>query len=195
MTMFKLSMIILFFLSFLGLNQPAHATPEDWYWTFGLGYAFSHYPSDVEESIDPIKEAGASHFPVAYDLGFYWPSIDDHSVVGVSLHGSTNSYTYDDYNNVSVQQSGVYASYLRFFGSEMGSGFFLRGDAGLSLLLYNLDGSSATSSNTGLGLNAGAGYGFKLSEKTRLILLGVYSYRRVNDGNYTDFTLTIGPMF
>lgn len=170
---------------------------ESWYWTIGLGYSIPSYPSALQSSLTTLKNAGFSRVPVALDLGFYWPVADQKLILGPSLHGSTDSYTKDSLK-LSLTQSGVYFSSMYTFGKEPSDGFILRGDIGVASISVSADtGTTSVSarSNSGLGLNAGAGYGFSVSEGTRLLLLGLYSYRSIESENYGDFTITVGAMF
>jgi opacity protein-like surface antigen len=199
--------ILLLALSLSIFNLSAHAQDtnpetsatvgESWYWTFGLGYSMPSYPSVISTQLDSLKASGFSRTPLALDLGFYWPIADQKLIIGPSIHGSSDVYSKGT-SDFRFTQTGLYFSAMYTVGKEPGSGLIFRGDVGLASLSVSANGngtSVSANSNSGIGLNAGVGYGINVSEGTRLILLGVYSYRHIEGENYGDFTITVGPVF
>ena len=182
--------------SLLFIFSTAQAKTEDWYWTFGLGPSFPTYPSSLQTAIDNAKAQGVdSKAPIALDLGFYWP-VEPNTIIGPSIHGSSQRFS-GPLADTSITQSGLYFSAMHTIGSEPGSGFILRGDIGIASVGAEVGSGNfaVKQTNSGFGVNAGIGYGFNVSDETRLIFLGVYSYRHVASENYSDFTITFGPMF
>ncbi|HUP58567.1 MAG TPA: outer membrane beta-barrel protein [Bdellovibrionota bacterium] len=173
------------------LASPAWARSESWYWGFGLGVGTPTYPAAVQTEVDSVRAAGGGSTRGAVDLGFHWP-VGQTTTLGISGNGGTDSY--DLPQDVSVTQSGLFATLIHSFGSEPMKGFFLRGDVGLANLRVKTASVSLTS-ETGFGLIGGAGIAFAVSDETKLVLQANYAHRRVEGQNYNLFAITFGPMF
>ncbi len=175
------------------ISQAAHASPESWYFNFGLGYGIPRYPANIEPSIDLLEGAGATNLPIAVDLGLYWP-IEASSLLGASINGISDSYTVAA-SKISLVQTGIFFSGMHFFGSEPGKGLFLRGDAGAGRFAVDTNLGIAGGSDYGFGGGGAIGFGLPLGQGTRILFQASYLYRRVEGENLGATAFTIGGLF
>lgn len=185
------SIAVITSLTLLSFNASAHT--ESWYFHFALGYGIPHYPSEVKDAVDQIKDAGASSTPVAVDLGFYWPSFSESLIMGVSLNGMNDAYEKNG-NEISIIKTGLYFSTMKTFSNEPGDGFFLRGDVGFPRLAVNTNFAGDDSSKFGFGFVLGGGYGFSFGG-TRLLLQAHHAISRVEGDTYGTTSLLVGGLF
>lgn len=172
--------------------SPAQAKTESWYWTLGFGYAIPGYPNEMD---DAIRSMGmGSSTPLDLDLGFYWPVGSQTTVLGVSANALSESF--DDMHQTAYFQTGVFLSAMHAFGDEPGAGVILRGDAGLThLSISTSNPTMETGGESGFGLNGGIGYGFKISDGTRLTLMTIASFRRIDGNTFTPIVFNVGLIF
>lgn len=160
-------------------NQPALASEarnknENWYFQFNLGGARQRYGSGLESSAKTLRDSSLTkHSTIYFDLNFLWPMNEDHSsALGVTLGGVVDIFKQDSTSKeLSASYTILGATYQHYLNSNFGDGFFLRGDAGFSKPSVESKVSGVTTkgeAKTGIGLRAGAGYSFLLSNETRL---------------------------
>lgn len=125
-------------------TKPAHAAPkpssgptldEDWYTLWGFGFSSIRYQDDdVQNALNDLKDTpGVDHTAVNVDvLGFYWPFADRKSMQGFIINSVSDSYT-SDAGDLTVSQALYAYSYHRFYGANIGDGWFWRGDVGLAI--------------------------------------------------------------
>src|SRR5262245_59286573 len=89
------------------ISTSAFAKAESWYWGFGLGWGSPGYPSQLQSTLDSLKAQGASHTPIALDLGFHWP-VGRTTTVGISINGVSDSYSL--VGEASIVQTGIFAT-------------------------------------------------------------------------------------
>ena len=85
---------------------------------------------------------------------------------------------------ITVYQHLYAYSYHKFFGQNIGDGWFVRGDVGLAIFSVDVDTTSfdfSESSDTGLGFLGGGGHAFAIGQETRM-LLGLYLTHRRAEG-------------
>jgi hypothetical protein len=181
---------------FLLASHNASAKPEDWYLHLGMGYAVPKYPSWLKSTVDFAKNSGYSRMPLSIDLGFYWPILKKNSILGVAITGYVDSYSGPTVFD--VIQTSVVASFLHSFGKEPGSGLLVRLDAGMaSQLLQETSGpfSVAASSDTGYLGRAGVGFGFNITDGTRLIFMTMADFARISGDNYSTYMFNFSLLF
>ncbi|HAQ60710.1 TPA: hypothetical protein DCR49_01710 [Candidatus Delongbacteria bacterium] len=170
---------------------------ESWYTYWGLGYGTSQYPDAMQKALDAFEEIdGVTRTEIAVDMfGFYFPVNGHHTAVGFVIDGVADAFDYDG-ETVQFNQYIYAASAMHFFNETVGKGFFVRGDLGFAYLNVEstIDNFSATS-DSGIGLLIGGGYGFNLGAGTRCMLNLNYSYRGVEGDTYTALGITAGFMF
>ncbi len=165
---------------------------ESWYAYLSLGYAWTSLPAGTRQYIDQfIQPLDPSHVAVAVDfLGFYWPLANERTLIGCVITGAADRYTYTDglSNSKSIQfnQYLYAASMMHFFGEIPGDGPYLRGELGIAALASELD------TESGFGLQVSGGYGIVLSVETRILVQAGFAYRRLDSGDATTWTITIG---
>jgi hypothetical protein len=175
--------------------QSAHGAVESWYMYWGLGYASPSYPSGLQALIDGAKQNdGLVHTPLSLDMfGFYWPIAAGTTIAGVVIGGVADRYDYMG-GYVQVNQLLLSGSVMHFFGDVPGDGIFLRGDAGYAVLSQSMPGWHPEDKN-GIGFHAGAGYGIPVSDETRILLQGGFTYRAISDEGYETFGINVGVLF
>jgi hypothetical protein len=171
---------------------------ESWYTYWGLGVAKIKYPSETQEQLDEIKAAGSDHTSLSLDLfGFYWPLESKKTMVGFIINGVSDSYKINGID-LAIRQYTYSFSSMTFFGPNIGSEWFLRGDIGVAKFTAEVTGTSSSiseASNTGLGLLVGGGYAWPIGTETRLLLNANYSYRKVEEDKISTAALTLGVLF
>lgn len=198
-------------------TAPAYAEKESWYTYWALGISSNSYETDIQAFKDFAKTQPGSfdNIETASDtFGFYWPW-GDTTIVGVVVSStSDNIYKLDtnepqnlaelfigfpyisgvsDY--VSIRQDLTAASIMHFYGNEIGSGFYLRGDVGIASLKIESDITPPITNDNGFGVLAGLGYGIALSEDTRLLFGLSYKYNKIGGRNFQSTVFTIGGLW
>ena len=181
------------------LPSTAEAKMESWYTYFGIGYANAQYPDGLQSLLDYIEDGSSdgSHISIAIDLiGIYFTLLDERTILGGVFNGAADRYSYDgEWMQINSYLMGP--SIIRTFGPEPGKGFFLRGDIGLAWLnyIYSSSLSDGENSDPGIGFLLGGGYGFAISEGTRLLLNVNYALRFVEEEEYGMLCITLGGLF
>jgi hypothetical protein len=179
-------------LSFLGMSQ-SQAAQEDWYFNIALGYGFPQYPNDVSNAVTDLSNAGANNFPIALDLGFYWPLADGNLIAGPAINGLNDSYSYQG-EEISIIKTGLFFSTIFTVNEEPGDGFFIRGDLGFPRFAISYNGQDLGGSDFGLGALAGVGYGIAF-EGTRLLFSLTQALSRVEGESFGTTSITVGGLF
>ncbi len=177
-------------------SSPAFAEVESWYAFWGIGFADNSYPSGLQEAVDIADSApGVSHTQGAIDvLGFYWPLADNKTIIGGVVSGAYDRL--DDGDNYFQINQYLYAlSTMHFVGKEPGHGFFVRGDVGISkgIIISNFAGNA--SSDSGYGFLVGTGYGFPVSDDSRLILNINYSQKSIESETYHAMSFSVAGLW
>lgn len=194
-------LLLVIFLSVVIPIQNAKADVESWYTYWSFGFADVDYPGDLDtvmEQVDALP--GIDRYKIGLDLfGFYWPLADQKTMMGFVVNvvsDTLDSAAYDESFSIDSYLYGLSA--MKFFGSEIGDGFLLRGDIGLTYAKasYTL-GSTTTSdtSDTGMGYLIGVGYGIPVSGQSRVILSFNYSSRDIEGDNFNSIVFSVGGLW
>lgn len=192
---------ILFLMVFvLGAWHPTAAQdkskPESWYTYWALGYAKPTYPGPMQDLVDALKDIpGVTNISMDIDLlGFYWPVNNHHTAVGFIINAGGDRYEKSG-DWIQINQYLYGFSAMHFFEHNIGQGFFARGDLGIAKMNFQDSENTNESSDSGWGFLIGGGYGFPITEGTRLMLNGNYSYKKVEKENYGKVSVNLGFMF
>ncbi len=171
---------------------------ESWYTHWGLGYANISYPSPLNRQLEVLAEQdGVSHASVSVDLfGFYWP-LSEQTILGGTANAFGDAYAVDG-ETLSIGGATIAVSAMHFVMDRIGSGFFVRADAGpSSLRVERSDGFRTVSvdSNTGFGWLAGGGYGLPVSAGTRLLLHVNYASRQIDGETFSNWAISVSGLF
>ena len=176
----------------------AQADVEDWYTYWGVGFAINSYPSEVQTNFDDLE--GGSRLSLGVDsFGFYWP-LTNNDILGFVVSGSSDGVkgtVIATNQNVEYKLSQfLYAlSGMRFFGKEIGTGFFVRGDIGFTLTAEERTNFGIEEERSGYGALGGVGYAIAVSNESR-VLLGVTAGRNRLDGkSYDSIRLMVGGLW
>lgn len=175
---------------------------EKWYINFGLGYANANLPEFIENRyVNRIANVdGSSHFAMSMDLlGIYWRR-GERLLLGGAINAFGDMYFVDE-NSVIVVGTTLGFSTMYFVQGRIGSGFFVRGDIGISS--YGIDeqnvlrGTSQTTyaEKNGTGWLLGGGYGLPISRGTRLLFYANYVSRTVDELTFSDWAITVSGLF
>jgi opacity protein-like surface antigen len=171
------------------------AAQEDWYAYWSIGGAANHYPGNLDsflESIDSLPGVDRTQGSIDM-LGFYWPMPNKLSL-GFVISGSWDNFQ-TPFGDVQYNQYLYGASAMKFFGKEIGDGFFLRGDVGFAKGVLDAGYYGTSTSDTGLGFLLGLGYGIPVSEDSR-VLLGInVSNKDINDETVSAVTFNVGGLW
>lgn len=162
---------------------------EKWYYYLSLGPAFGiNYEGEIQDGIESIKaieDSKAEYINLAIEfnfLGFYWPMKNKKTIVGISYNSMFDMHTGEDRDSTITITASTWAlSTLHFFGKVPGEGLFLRFDAGISSVQYEIENKDlglkhSENATGGYGGTVGMGYGFSISNGTRFLMGLNYSY-------------------
>ncbi len=176
----------------------ALAEEEDWYTYWSFGFSSNSYPGGLDSVLDALEaQPGVDRTEIALDMfGFYWP-LQDKVNIGFVISSSADAFT-TPVGDLQINQHLYAASVMKFFGKETGDGLFLRGDLGFaesSISADTLVGSLTATSDTGLGLLLGIGYGVPVSEESRVLLSVNVSNKDIEGDNWSAVTFNIGGLW
>lgn len=192
----KTRIILLLLLAFLQGSPVASNELESWYTYWGGGWSNVTYPEELENALDWLDaQPGTSNLTINLDLlGLYWP-LSEHQIVGFVSNGFGDRY---EVENEWMQINGfTYAiSTMHFLQSRIGQGPFVRLDVGPALHVIQSSVSDRDeTSDWGLGVLGGVGYGLPVTSGTRLLFQVNYGLRRIEGDNIGALNLTLGGMW
>ena len=177
------------FLPLLIISPLSHAQLESWYAYSGFGsanYNDSPYNNLTNTNISRVK--------FTMDIfGAYWPVAQTTTIIGFQLGSSADAIS-NGYNINQLTYTATAASAMHFFGYEPGDGFFLRGDVGLVKGSYTEDSVLVAQSQFALHTLIGGGFGFPISENTRILANFNASFNRLDSGS-TSVKTSVGLGF
>jgi uncharacterized protein YkvS len=176
---------------------------EDWYTLWGLGFSKVDYDDEaVNDILDYTEDLpGVDRATINVDIfGFYWPTADRKS-----MHGFMGNVVADSLDGpggtLSINQNMYAYSYHRFYGANIGDGWFLRGDIGLVKYVLSFDSKDIlvadyeVDSDFGIGLLGGGGYGWGIGAETRMLLGAYLTHRNAEGDAANSFNVTLGFLF
>jgi hypothetical protein len=176
-------------------SSAAFADEEDWYTYWSIGMASHDYPAGLGSLLDTIESLpGVDRTEIGIDmLGFYWPQAENR-LLGFVISGSADSFE-GPFSTMQINHYLYGVSGMKFFGQEIGDGFFVRGDVGLARIVITDGFSTTATSDTGFGYLLGAGYALPVSSESR-ILFGVnFSDKQVEGDSWKSMTFTVGGLW
>jgi len=194
---------------FIGIALPAQAQPEDWYSFWGLGLAQNNYSGDRKNEVDRLKASNLDMTESkANVLGFYWP-YSEQEALGFVLNGVATRFMpsrnkCNSFKEVSYTDSTISMSYMKFYGSEIGHGWYYRGDLGVNTSETSFKTHNCSDINQyeqvrdddfGAALLLGGGYGFKYSEETRILVGMELSQTFIDNNEVTSLALTVNGLW
>ncbi|MFC1582678.1 hypothetical protein ACFL4W_03990 [Planctomycetota bacterium] len=180
---------------------------EEWYFEFSMGSSAITFPEFVNEEVTAAEVANGpfSAGSMDYEMGVYWPVDDERNdLIGFVVSGVSTTYTpvdvdYDpqtgEARTVQADASFLGLSYMRFFGEQVGEGFFLRGDVsflGSYVSVSNdFDQTETMLDGTFAGL-LGTGYGWIPSGwDTRILLYCRYHSVVLEDDRSSAYSIGV----
>jgi len=186
---------------------------ESWYIYASIGVAPIDYAPSINESLESFTgENGMNNLGVSLEaFGAYFPLGNKKTLLGGVLGLVYENYkTSGQFNETPITvisqwadlkfwQYSITASAMHFFGQNIGDGYFIRGDLGISSCSGTLNVSYTTnggdlqgenqdfSYNWGPSFLLGGGYSLPFSLSTRLMFSLYYSSKSslMNDSTYT----------
>jgi hypothetical protein len=165
---------------------------EDYYLNFGIGPGSITYTGN-NGSYD-------SGIALSLDLfGAYWPKYNQNFMYGVLVNLMLDQVTVNEKKHTPFQLTAALSLYY-FFGANIGSGFFGRGDLGFGMIPVLTEAEDNNISSSWLWGGKwliGGGYAFPLWDETRILLginygSGYTTYRGLsknNDSYVLDFSV------
>jgi hypothetical protein len=180
---------------------------EKWYTYWSVGTStpiFSdEYITRMKDAIDPFTETKLS-----IDMFGYYRHLNEKAILGFIINCSVHRiegsfringfvypntiYTYNEQVNYYLYGLS-YINYSKIFGS----GFYYRGDIGLTMggLISNIGDISETKSyDGGLGILLGGGYSWDLGG-TRILLGTYYSTKSIDGDSQNNLSISLGGLF
>lgn len=178
----------------------ANAKAESWYMHYSFGAASDvKYGEEYQLVVDSFGE-NYDETKFVSDLGLYF--LSGKSVAwGFASHGVSHTFL-DPITEESINLiTGMFGvSFMMFTGSEPGSGLFLRLDAGTGVLMRKeekittsmFDTPKLKETQNGTGGMIALGFGVPVSEETRILVSGAYTYVDVRSGPVSFPSFQIG---
>ncbi len=167
-----------------------------------VGMTSTSYSGDVKSTIDIYKNNSNfdQSLPLGFSFGFYLPTSKSFAV-GSALDFSRDHYIAPDKQpdgeplNFNVYHQSVAVSAISSPNGVLGKGIMLRGDLGVSRMTFSQTGADSTHSSVGFHSKLGMGAGFGLAQDASLLLMGSYTYRRIQNEDLNQFGLDLGILF
>ncbi|MDH5547887.1 MAG: hypothetical protein OEZ43_20100 [Gammaproteobacteria bacterium] len=159
--------------------------PESWYMMWGMGAALPQYPAADQATIDGYSNSGSRQGVNMDMLGFYWPTTD-WMITGFIVNAAADNFKLDNGDTFLSSRGILGASTMIFLGGKIGSGLFIRADAGFGSIAEKLNGIDQKTGQ-GFGALGGLGWGFPVSNESR-VMIGL-NYASI----YTRNTLYSAP--
>ncbi len=172
---------------------------ERFYLQFGLGVSSFEYSTEAQAVVDELNSiSGISKVGINLDLfGFYFPVNNHKTLIGGMISAAAERWSGNG-GSLQINQYLFGSSVQHFFGRNIGDGFFIRGDLGVSYFDVDLDTTTLKAterSSAGLGLLLGGGYAIPISTETRLMLNLNLAYRSAGDDDSSTVNLNVGFLF
>ena len=179
-------------------NNKLPTINEMWYilWGFGLSQESETYGSGLISNMTQSRNMTSG---INGDLGVYWPSTNHKRMYGLIVNfsssyslpnpegqadrhreGLEDEVSFSSASHLSIDEDAFSLSVHHFFGKNIGDGWFLRGDIGVTnadvYYVINKGGQTVAKSENkdGYGLLFGGGYALRFGKETRL-LFGLYA--------------------
>jgi hypothetical protein len=152
---------------------PSPVTGKFWYLNFDQGYGGQVVPQALRDQIDHL---GAGSKDSAQDLnisllGLYFRLGHSRYLLGSQLAVYSDDYNAWQGHRYYVGQSYFAVSAMRFFGPELGNGFFVRSDLGsIDSELIDATHTTTLQKVDGVRFQFGAGYAIPLGKRHRFSL-------------------------
>lgn len=170
-------------------TQRAEGEPESWYFMWGMGAALAEYPAADKAMIDSYSNSGSRQGVNMDMLGFYWP-VTNWMISGFIINAVGDSFRLDNGDTFLSSRGILGASNLIFVSGEVGRGLFIRGDAGFGSFAERLNGVDQKTGQ-GLGALGGIGWGFPVSDESRVLIGLNYSAIYARSALYTAPSLSV----
>lgn len=190
----KKILAVILFTIFLPLS--ASAEVESWYTYWAIGLANPDYPGTLNSDINTLDSIpGVNRTKTGYDMfGFYWPH-QNNDMLGFVVSGASDRLEDSLNNYIQINQYLYSFSAMRFFGKEIGDGFYVRGDIGLAKANIDTNFAGSATSNTGTGFLLGLGYAIPVSEQSRFMFGISLSHKSIESESYSATSFTIGGLW
>lgn len=203
--LYRVSSVLLIILPGFVFSYPALSQEQPdiqvkpYYLCGRLGYSNITYPVELEDAFDLAD----THIGgIGFDVAAYIPLPgSNNTIVGIDASGALDSYTYPGFlwesASITMTHALLSLSSMYFF-KEIGSGLFVRADAGLSRLQVDVSDifmEFEATSDFGIGFLIGIGIAFPTSYSAKVLLNVDYSSRRVEGEDYKILGLNIGVLY
>ena len=173
---------------------------ESWYTLWGLGLSRATYEDPIDGILDDLEDAdGVDRITINLDfLGFYWPDPNYKTMYGVIINAVNDQFTDSIGDTFSILQYTIGFSVHHFFGTNIGDGWFVRGDIGPAFYVIDLDTNSGDfrdDSDFGYGLLAGGGYALPIGSETRMLFGSYLAYRSADSDDITTLNFSVSFLF
>jgi hypothetical protein len=192
-------LIMLFFSSLSSYSWDYEAETDAWYSYWGVGYAFTFYPTAIQQTVDELNNSeNVNHLPLCVDLfGIYLTLPNNSTLAGVIFNLINDRYNNGNYGGQSIQYNHylISASTQHYF-EHIGRGYFVRADLGLAYMTANNPNYSRQSagSESGWGFLAGAGYAVPIEDGPSVTLSLNYTHKLISSEGYGGLMIGISAL-
>lgn len=181
-----------FLAALLFLTTPCIAD-ESWYLAIDLGYPSISYHSKLQSVVDAQTSSGAAHLPIALGFSGYTELKEGSpTLIGGTLQLVSDSYTQLGATTSSFGITNIAGSLMHFMGEKIGTGFFVRGDCGLSVLSQRTNSLLSSQTESGLAIGGAAGFVLPVTDKANLLTIIGYSRSFLQSGASDWKFLSVG---
>jgi len=175
---------------------------EKWYTYWSIGTSTPTFDDDYIKIMEDVSSP-FTEVKLSMDMFSYYRHLNEKTILGfivnATAHRIEGSFTIDNTIYTYDEQLTYYLyglSYIKY-PNIFGSGFYYRGDIGLTtgFLVSNiLNESDIESYNGGLGLLAGGGYSWDLGG-TRILIGAYYSTKSIDGTMSNNLQINLGGLF
>jgi hypothetical protein len=180
------------------LTEELPSKNESWYNYWGVGLATAKYSFTTQAIINAANDEyvlkGISW--TADIFGFYFP-LGQNAMLGGILNSRGGLSEENNGITTKVSSWTFGPSFMYFFGRNIGDGWFVRGDIGVTWAKFKVEdivNTAVDDDQEGFGLLGGAGYALPVSKETRLLFNIYLTYRNVKDMSAVSTIFSFGVL-
>ena len=168
---------------------------ESWYTYWGIGYAGTAFPSELQELVDSFTELDEEKtISLGLDLFGFYMHITPKTIGGFVVNTASKRVDVRGIELLKIRLYTYSASMFHYFGESFGNGPFMRADVGYTSHKVENKITESENKKDGWGVLAGGGWSFDFGG-TRLLLNINYAVRGVEGDYFKTLGISAGGLF